>query len=420
MTAPGFFLCLALLIATRSMGLAGESEARFLAMTPPELRAHEIDLMRRIADLALVPPTLNTHPLPKYDCDQLDYGMNIGIERTPKGRLWAAWVAGEDGPKAFMVAATSDDDGANWSKPRLVINSQSPTLPIPRSVIVGNLWTDPLGRLWFFFDQTMNHFDGRGGLWAAHCENPDAEQPVWSAPRRIWHGSMLNKPLVLASGEWLLAVQLIEHAKGIGPFAGVFPELDADRGVNIFVSADQGAIWQRRGRVRFPNPDWHEPMVVERKDRSLWMLGRTTRGIVETTSRDAGRTWSEPAYPASIQQPNARFHLRRLASGRILLIKHGDQINAHQGRVKLSAWVSEDEGQSWKGGLVLDDRPGVSYPDGFQAPDGTIYISYDRNRATDSEILLARFSEEDVLQRKLLGGKSKLHILISRPLKRKK
>jgi hypothetical protein len=160
-------------------------------------------------------------------------------------------------------------------------------------------------------------------------------------------------------------------------------------------------------------------MIVERKDGSFWMLGRTTKGIVETVSTDGGRTWTEPVYPPGVQQPNARFHLRRLASGRILLVKHGDRIDAHQGRFKLSAWLSPDEGKSWQGGLVLDDRKGVSYPDGFQAPDGTIYISYDRNRATDGEILLARFTEEDVLQQKLVGSKSRLQMLISRPLKKK-
>ena len=61
---------------------------------------------------------------------------------------------------------------------------------------------------------------------------------------------------------------------------------------------------------------------------------------------------------------------------------------------------------------MLDERNGISYPDGFQAPDGTIYISYDRNRATDGEILLARFTEEDVLAGRLVGPKSKLKMLI--------
>ena len=114
-----------------------------------------------------------------------------------------------------------------------------------------------------------------------------------------------------------------------------------------------------------------------------------------------------------------RRRLRReleARSGRLLLVKHGDQIDAHQGRVQLSAWLSEDDGQTWQGGLILDERKGISYPDGFQAPDGKIYISYDRNRSTDGEILLAKFTEQDILAGKLVHPKSKLKLLISRPL----
>ncbi|QDT26339.1 BNR/Asp-box repeat protein [Gimesia panareensis] len=387
--------------------------AALVAAEPKQKPADEIKRMEQIADLALVPPKLNTSPLPEYDYDKLDYGMTIGIERTPGGRLWACWVAGGDSPKAFFVLATSDDDGEHWSHPRLVLDSHSTELPMERSILVGNLWTDPLGRLWLIFDQSMHMFDGRAGVWATVCDNPDADEPVWSAPRRIWHGVTLNKPTVLSSGEWMLPVSL-DQREGFGPFKGCFKALDPFRGANVFVSTDQGASWERRGAVRFPNPDWHEHMIVERKDGSLWMLARTAKGIMQSTSLDGGRTWAKPSVPPQIKQPNARFHIRRLASGRLLLIKHGDQIDAHHGRVQLSAWLSDDEGQTWRGGLVLDERKGISYPDGFQAPDGTIYISYDRNRATDGEILLARFTEQDVLARKLTGTKSRLKMLISR------
>jgi len=394
-------------------------EAKFAAMTPGEIRAYERDLLRRVADLALIPPTLNTSPLPKYDYDKLDYGMTIGIDRTPKGRLWACWVAGGDSPKAFFVLATSDDDGKTWSKPRLVVDSHSPTLPMDRSVLVGNLWTDPQGRLWLFFDQSMGMFDGRGGVWATVCENPDADKPVWSAPRRIANGVMLNKPTVLANGDWLLPISLDQRG-GFAPFKGIFDELDPLRGANVFKSTDQGKTFDRLGAAKFPNPDWHEHMIVERKDKSLWMLGRTVKGIVESSSADGGRTWTEGADTTGVGQPNARFFIRRLASGKLLLIKHGDRIDAHEGRVKLSAWLSDDDGKTWKGGLILDDRKGVSYPDGFQAPDGTIYISYDRNRATDGEILLAKFTEADIEAKKLVGGKSAVQMLISKPLGVKK
>jgi hypothetical protein len=412
-----------LLVSMVLMPLAHAAEpapkARFAAMSPEERKAWQRETLERIADLALIPPVVNTSPLPKYDYDKLDYGMTIGIERTPKGRLWACWVAGGDSPKAFFVLATSDDDGKTWSKPRAVVDTHAGALPVQRSTLVGNLWTDPQGRLWLFFDQSIDMFDGRAGVWATICENPDADKPEWSAPRRIWHGVMLNKPTVLASGEWLLPLSLDQRG-GFGPFKGMFTELDPLRGANVWASTDGGKTFERRGAATFPTPDWHEHMLIERRDKSLWMLGRTSKGIVESTSTDGGRTWSEAQEPPGIKQPNARFFLRRLASGKILLVKHGDRIDAHEGRVQLSAWLSDDDGKTWTGGLVLDERKGVSYPDGFQAPDGTIYISYDRNRATDGEVLLAKFTAEDIAAKKLVGPKSKLRLLISKPLGPKK
>lgn len=381
----------------------------------PEEAAARIAKMEKVADHALVPPRINTSPLPEYGYDKLDYGMTIGIERTPGGRIWACWVAGGDSPDAFFVLASSDDDGETWSDPRLVLDSHDDSLGERRSILVGNLWTDPKGRLWLFFDQSMDMFDGRAGVWATMCANPDADQPAWSEPQRIWHGVMLNKPTVLSSGEWMLPISL-DQRSGFRQFKGCFRELDPLRGANVFVSTDEGQTWQLRGVVQFPDPDWHEHMIVERNDGSLWMLARTRRGIMESTSADSGKTWSEPVESA-IKQPVARFFIRRLQSGKLLLVKHGDQIDSHAGRVQLSAWLSDNDGESWEGGLVLDGRKGISYPDGFQAPDGSICISYDRNRSTDGEILMARFTEKDVLAKEFRGPRSKAKILISKPMR---
>src|SRR5947208_11816084 len=81
---------------------------------------------KEILDLSLEPPVLNTHPGPEYADDVRTGNMIIGIERTPKGRLWCCWVGNGDNPNGFFMLATSDDGGKMWSKPRLVIDPTDP------------------------------------------------------------------------------------------------------------------------------------------------------------------------------------------------------------------------------------------------------------------------------------------------------
>ncbi len=369
-----------------------------------------------ILPLGLEPVPININPGPEYSAAQLDYAMVIGLDRTPKGRLWAAWVAGGDSDKGLFIAASSDDGGQTWSATRLVIDPTDSPTGIRRRALVGNFWTDPTGKLWLFYDQSMGYFDGRAGAWAITCDNPDADQPVWSAPLRIWHGATLNKPIVLKNGEWLMPISLWDRSK-IGPavFKNEFPELDEFRMANVFVSNDQGKTWDRRGGVLVPQSQFDEHMFVELKDGRLWLLARTTYGIAESFSPDQGRTWTE-AQPSKIKHIPARFHLRRLASGNLLLVKHGEIEERTTKRSHLRAFISDDEGQTWKGGLMLDERTGVSYPDGFEGPDGTIHILYDHNRAKDREILMAKFTEADILAGKIVNEKSRLQMMVHKAL----
>jgi len=398
-----------------------------------------LELLRKIADLTLLPPKINTNPLPEFDDDRpgMNYAMTLGIERTPGGRLWNAWIGGGDGPHSFMVAATSDDGGDTWSKPRLVVNSHIPDfigkdsrgrgIPLPITTIIGNFWTDPLGRLWLFFDQTQSWHDGRSGLWAAICENPDAAKPVWSEPVRLWHGTMLNKPTVMANGEWWLPVYIMGQTVGANHMQrGTHDALIPQRNARVLVSADQGRTWELRGRVVFPNPSWTEHMFVELKDGRVWMLARTERVVMQSFSSDGGWTWTEPDLPTFVH-PRSRFYVRRLASGRILLIKHGKTIDSLPGltrkgeadRTDLTAWLSEDEGQTWFGGLLLDDRENITYPDGIQQPDGAILVTYDRERSPLGEIYMARFREEDIRAGAVVSPDTRLrHLIVKRPRKR--
>ena len=156
-------------------------------------------------------------------------------------------------------------------------------------------------------------------------------------------------------------------------------------------STDAGATWALHGALE--SPPWAlENMVLERQDGGLLMYIRGGEGVIwQCLSEDRGFTWG-PVTSTGIPNPGTRFHLRRLASGHCLLLNSPDPT----ARTGLTAHLSADEGRTWGPGLLLDEREQVSYPDATQAPDGTLYAVYDRERHAAREILLATFREEDL------------------------
>ena len=349
------------------------------------------------ADLPLEKPAIISAPGTEFQDEARPGAMIIGMDRTPKGRIWGCWTGTGDKKDGYFLLATSDDDGSTWSKPRLVVGARREPGQKLSGALVGNLWSDPKGRLWLFFDQQLGDPQGRITNWFIRCDDPDAAEPKWSEPVRFAEGCTLNKPTVLKNGDWLLPVSDWQK-----------------KTARLFASIDEGASWKERGSLQFPDWEFDEHLTVELRDGRLWMLARTKGQPYESFSSDGGKTWSEPRQAATVQNVNARFFLRRLQSGRILLVKNGSPSERLQQRTHMSAWLSEDDGQTWKGGLLLDERNAVSYPDGFESPDGLIHILYDWNRHTDAEILMAKFREEDVFAGKVVSHDTKLRMLANK------
>ncbi|MDA0747552.1 MAG: sialidase family protein [bacterium] len=315
--------------------------------------------------------------------NQRDFQGIPGIERTVSGRLWAAWYGGgktEDHHNRILLT-TSANNGRTWSEIKLVID---PDGDGPVRAFDPCLWHDPNNRLWLFWSQGYEkQADERSGVWAITTHESDVENPSWTKPKRLCDGIMMNKPTTLSSGEWLLPVARWRSENSAG----------------VCGSPDQGNTWNELGRANIPEEtdrNCDEHMLVERQDGSLWMWVRTRYGIGHSISTDRGRTWT-PVAPSELQHPASRFFIRRLHSGNLLLVKHGP-LNTRTERSHLTAYLSENDGQTWTGGLLLDERTRVSYPDGVQAPDGTIYLIYDRERTAAREILLACFTEDDIAQ----------------------
>lgn len=318
---------------------------------------------------------------------------------APGGRLWANWYAGvtaAEDQNNYVVVSTSGDDGETW-KEVLVID---PDGKGPVRAFDPELWLAPDGRLFVFWAQAVGHDGTVAGVWAMHTEQPDEETPQWSQPRRLTDGIMMCKPTVLADGRWILPASTWRKT---------------DHSARLIASDDQGESWRLLGACHVPPEDrrFDEHMIVERRDGSLWMLVRTNDGIGQSVSTDGGQTWPELT-PSGIPHPSARFFIRRLRSGNLLLVKHGP-MDRQTGRSHLMAFISEDDGKTWGGGLQLDERSGVSYPDGQQTEDGLIRIIYDYSRTGERKILMSRFREADAAAGDDVSGDVQLRLLVSCP-----
>ncbi len=324
------------------------------------------------------------------------------LERTPKGRLFVSWFSGgDDEPVAEneVYLCQSDDQGKTFSQPVIMAAPKDKLRAFDPS-----LWIDPTGRLWYIFNRGDKAI-AKHGIYARICKNPDADSVQWSDEFQINLDApfvfRLNKLTVLSTGEWIMPVTYT--AEALYDWFGGDKQL---QGVGI--STDEGKSWKLYGALKAPN--WAlECMVVELKDTRLWMLMRSGNGFLwESHSSDKGKTWST-AKQSKIASPGARFFIRRLSSGKLLLVNHYQ----YEGRSHLTAQVSSDDGISWNEGLLLDKRSNVSYPDGVQDSNGLIWIVYDRERYDAGDILIAKFKEEDVMAGKNVSGEVSLKQVIN-------
>ncbi len=325
-----------------------------------------------------------------------------GLERTAKGRVYVSWFTGgpkEPSPDNTVVLSYSDDAGKTFTPPEAM---GLPTNDGTRC-FDPTLWIDPKGRLWYIFNRGNKDL-AKHDVWARLCEAPDAPNPSFGPEFRVGYDApftfRMNKVTVLSTGEWLMPVTLAE--KPVRDWCTGFNENQTPTLHGVGISTDEGKTWKLHGAVK-SKPWALENMITELKDGRLWMLIRTNSGVLwQSHSSDKGRTWSD-GNPSTIKSPGSRFYIRRLASGNLLLVNH-HKFASPTWRHRLTAQVSTDDGATWNDGLLLDERSNVSYPDGAQDKDGSIWITYDRDRNGAGEILLAKFREEDAIAGKDVSG----------------
>ena len=129
-------------------------------------------------------------------------------------------------------------------------------------------------------------------------------------------------------------------------------------------------------------------------------------GIEESFSYDEGRTWTiaKGNLPDPLIGPGSRFTMINIKDGEedalLFVTNYSTAI-----RGNMTAFLSYDDGLTWPYSITLDSHLSA-YPDAYQAPDGKIYIVYDKGRYTEGGVRLCVLRIEDLKAGKFVSEDS--------------
>lgn len=231
---------------------------------------------------------------------------------------------------------------------------------------------------------------------------PDARLPTCAM--RSLDGGATWQDLQGLHDDWTGATRdIIQTRDGRVVFASMKMRHNPGRHtVLTYGSEDEGATWEASNVMDLGGNGHHDGVTegtfVELADGRLLQYMRTNWGqFWRALSDDDGRTW-HPYGPSGVEASSAPGMLRRLASGRIVLLwnrprpegetayplRGGDGIwsatPASNFREELSISFSEDECESWSPPVVVARHPGseCSYPYVFEPEPGMLWITAHR------------------------------------------
>ncbi len=328
------------------------------------------------------------------------------VEITSNGRIWVSYFTGgekEPSTENCVAFSYSDDNGKTWKDPFFVIKHPSEEARTYDPCV----WLDPLGRMWFTWCQARGNYSDLKN-WALVLENPDAtaEEMQTSIEKAkitlLGDGVKLNKPTVLANGDWLF-----------------FTASSTPTAITVWASTDSGATWSVRSLMSGGGYRVTEPMAVQLANGNVVLTTRIEKvdgtlvggGIGQAISTDNGKTWQE--YKADLDYPmrgpSSRFAYVKLQSGNLLFVNN----DSETGRTKLKAYLSTDNGDTWQYSCMLDERTDVSYPCVAQDKNGNIYVTYDKGRYIEREIRITVFTEQDIINGKISSENSIIRMAVS-------
>jgi predicted neuraminidase/peroxiredoxin len=289
---------------------------------------------------------------PAHHCSTLTQAAN--------GDLLCLWYGGsyESADDQVLFMSRRPKGKRTWSRPTVVV--RNPLQPPGNAVI----FVDGLKRVWIVWGRMeASRPLRRGGGWG-QCRlmyriSMD-HGATWSKDQELdglYACLPRNVPITLTDGTLLLGLTG-RRGKRHGSF--------------VLRTTDNGTIWQPSGLMQGGS----QPTLIERDDGTLLALMRHAPRILQSTSRDGGRSWTPPE-PSDLKNPGAGIAMTRLRSGRVVLVFNDSETL----RTPLSIARSVDGGKTWERPLKLEANPGeYSYPSVIQTSDGKIHVTYTYRR----------------------------------------
>jgi endonuclease/exonuclease/phosphatase family metal-dependent hydrolase len=273
-------------------------------------------------------------------------------------RVWTTSIATDEaGRNSVLLSRT--DDFQTWKSDTLNIDN----------CIEAVLWSAPTQELMMFYS-TMD-----GYIRTKVCADPLAVSPVWTEGTDLGRGPWkCTSPPVVSQGNWILSVAF-------------------QKGVFTLTSADNGKTWTR-GKIFIKVPDKvsgdnNPVMTSDGQKISIYMRTTGTTHCYRAQSFDNGLTWNAPE--AFMPNPDRDISFERLPDGRLLMVKCSRfDHNVHVASQRVIAYLSDDDGQTWYGGLVAAGGRKAVDPKVSLGSGGCVYIYYTHDAQGEPQTRISR------------------------------
>lgn len=333
----------------------------------------------------------------------------------PNGDLLAVWFYGSGERTADdvkLIGARLEKGKTNWSEPFLMADTpnlpdcnpvlflnQENTLFLVWIAVQANKWEQSILRLrtsadylmsgppiWNWQDNVLLKPDARFAEEVAKQFKLLPENPAGWAEYAPSYDKMIiaaSQDPVKRSIGWMTRIKpLIIGSRIILPLYS-----DGFNFSLMAISDDKGQTWRPSLPLVGRGPI--QPALVQKKDGKLLAYlrdsGDAPPRVQVSESSDLGESWS----------PATKTEIPNTASVELLVLQDGKWAfvgnDLEDGRYRLSLFLSDNEGKTWKWKTALENVPkgegGFSYPCLIQSADGLLHLTYSYHLKSDQKAI---------------------------------